>query len=127
MSDNSESILLNIGNETVKSLHTNQLTQNNIPKGTWQVSYTVEKAALIFNIFLNYDQFIRQFAGFLADPPFWITLVALFSSTPLREYVHALPEDTRFVYIVNDYKGSKDWKASCKIAELLDISNEASV
>jgi hypothetical protein len=126
MSDNIESILLTIGNQTVKMLKEDQLTQNNIPKGTWQVSYTVQKSSLIFNIFLNYDELIRQFAGILADPPFWITLVALFSSTPVNEHIHALPKDLRLVYIVNGYKGEKDWEASCTIAELIEIADEAS-
>jgi hypothetical protein len=126
MPDNTETILLTIGNETIKALKADQLTQNSVPKGTWQVSYTVEKSSLTFNIFLDYDKLIQQFAGMLADPPFWITLVALFSSTPLNEYVHTLPKDVRFVYVVNGDQGARDWEASCTIEELLGAAEEAS-
>jgi hypothetical protein len=124
MPKKTDAALLEIGNETVKSLKTDPLTRDTMPKGSWEVSYTVENSTLTFSILLSYDIFHREFMSSLADPTLWITVVALFAATALKKHISALPKNLRVVFIVTG--GITDeWKSSCTIADLASAGRNA--
>lgn len=122
MLSNTESILLKIGNETVKSMASNYILLNLMPKEAWQVSFTVENNTLKFKIFLDYAKFFKSFRAIeFADPYIWIPVVAATSAENMMYYVSSLNADLRFLFTVNSSDNGKDCVASCTVLNLYNV------